>query len=681
MSGLNRKKWQIMPIDQELILQLSEELNIDPHAVLLAYTRGIDDVCEAAEFFGVDEFEETDPFLFPDMDKAAARIKKAVDEFESIAVYGDYDVDGVTATSILYLYLESLGANVSYYIPDRLSEGYGLSCQAADTLHGRGVKLIVTVDNGISAVKEAEYIKSLGMDLVITDHHLPGEALPDACAVVDPHIEGCGLMFRDYVGAGVAYKLVCALEGEFNQKTESFMDLVALGTVADVMPLISENRSFVKRGLAVMADSPRVGFEALRKVAGTDEKEPSSSELAFALAPRINAAGRMGNAERGLKLLISTDSGEAAGYAEEINEENALRQKTEQEITALALERIESDPSIMNDSVIVADGEGWHEGVIGIVASRLVERYGKPAIVIGTNGGVAKGSGRSIDGFSLYDALDAVKDTLTHFGGHKLAAGLGVEPARIDEFRRRINEYAANFDMPFMIQRIDYKLKLRSINETLLAIAQTMEPCGAGNPQPVFGLYNMTVESVTPIGSGKHIRLELSRNGTKITAVRFSCAIIDFPYEKGDVVDLAVAVKPNEFMGRVNVSIIIKNMRMHGIDEERILKETRAFERLIRGGNIAPQQAQSLTPDRELDKAVYRFLRSRGSWRHGEEILCSRIGESRFGAVCTSVEAMKQMGLINIDGGVITLPQNTVKVNLEDAPILKRLKELREGEI
>lgn len=675
---MNRKKWQIMPIDQEAILQTAEDLNIDPHAVLLAYTRGIEDVYSAAEFFGLEPSDEAHPLDFPDMEKAVERVRKAIDEFESIAVYGDYDVDGVTATAVLYSYLESLNANVSYYIPDRHLEGYGLNKDSIDKLHDRGVKLIITVDNGISAIDEAKYIKELGMELVVTDHHLPGEELPDAVAVVDPHREDCSLEFKDYVGVGVAYKLICALEEETNEVTERYIDLVALGTVADVMPLVGENRSIVKRGLYKISSSPSIGISALRDIASTSEKEPTSSELAFSLSPRINAAGRMGSAERGLKLLICKDRKEAYDIAEEISEENTLRQKTEQEITALALSQIENNPSMIYDSVLVVDGEDWSDGVIGIVASRLVELYGKPSIVISRNGEQAKGSGRSIDGFSLYDALNAVKDTLTHFGGHKLAAGLGVESKRIDEFRKAINKYASQFDMPFMIQRIDYKLKLHTINETLLEIAETMEPCGAGNPQPVFGLYKMQIESITPIGSGKHIRLELSKSGNRIQAVKFSCIAAEFPYEKGDLVDLAVAVKRNEYMNRVNVSIIIKNIRPHTVNEDKLLQDIRLFERLMRGDDVSPEQAEQMLPDRELNANVYRFLRSRGGWNYSIENLCVRLNEERYAAVCCSIEAMKQLSLLEGDAEKIKIPKTTAKVNFEDAPIIKRLKHLSE---
>ncbi len=678
---MNRKKWQIMEFDQETVLQIAEELNIDAHAVLLAYTRGITDTYSVAEFFGIEQGEIVDPFDFPDMDKAVKRIREALDNCESIAVYGDYDVDGLTASALLYRYLEISGGNVSYYIPDRHKEGYGLNKESIEKLKSHGIRLIITVDNGISAIDEAEYIKELGMQLIVTDHHLPGEKMPDAVAVVDPHRDDCLLEFKDYVGAGVAFKLICALEGEANEITDRFLDLVALGTVADVMPLVHENRSFVKDGLYKIATDTRMGIDMIRKAASTNDKIPTASELAFTIAPRLNAAGRMGSAQRGLKLLLSLDSGEARDLAIEIHEENVHRQQTEQEISKLAIDQIENTPDMKYSSVLVVDGEDWNDGVIGIVASRIVEKYGKPAIVIAKSGDTAKGSGRSVDGFSLYDALNACSEHLTHFGGHKLAAGLGIESEKIDIFRKAINEYARDFDMPFAIQRIDYKLKLHSINETLLEIVEIMEPCGAGNPQPVFGLYNMKIEAINPIASGKHLKIDLSRGQNKIQAVKFSCVQADFPYEVGDVVDLAINVKRNEFLGKVSVSIIIKNIRFHSVDEDRILTEIRLFERLVRGEKLYKDDAFNLLPDRAFMAVVYKYIRQRGGFGKDMENLCVRINEQRYGAVCVSVRAMVEMGLLFQNGDNITVNKEAAKVDLESAPIILKLKQFIQGAV
>ncbi|HAY74030.1 MAG TPA: single-stranded-DNA-specific exonuclease RecJ, partial [Ruminococcaceae bacterium] len=312
---------------------------------------------------------------FPDMYAAVKRIQKALDEFERIAVYGDYDADGVTSTALLYSYLEMQGADVVYYVPNRHTEGYGLSYEAIDKLSMMGVKLIITVDNGISAVEEAKYINELEMELVITDHHLPSDTLPQAVAVVDPHREDCNLEFKDYAGVGVAYKLICALEGEENGVTDSFVDLVTIGTVADVMPLIKENRELVRRGVQLIADSDRTGIQALIEVAGLSERRMTSTTVAFGICPRINAAGRMGSADRAIRLLLSEDYKEATALAQEINDENITRQQTEQEILNQAVAQIKNNPNWLYQNVLVVAGEGWHDGVVGIVASRLVEKY------------------------------------------------------------------------------------------------------------------------------------------------------------------------------------------------------------------------------------------------------------------------------------------------------------------
>ena len=403
-----------------------------------------------------------------------------------------------------------------YYIPNRHTEGYGLSYGAIDKLSMMGVKLIITVDNGISAVEEAKYINELEMELIVTDHHLPSDTLPQAVAVVDPHREDCNLEFKDYAGVGVAYKLICALEGEENGVTDSFVDLVTIGTVADVMPLIKENRELVRRGVRLIADSDRSGIQALIEVAGLSERRMTSTTVAFGICPRINAAGRMGSADRAIRLLLSDDYEEATFLAQEINDENVTRQQTEQEILNQAVEQIKRNPNWIYQNVLVVAGEGWHDGVVGIVASRLVEKYGKPTLVITVDGEEAKGSGRSIDGFNLYDALSHCGDCLTHFGGHTLAAGIGLKTENIGDFRKAINRYADGIEMPYPIQNIDFKLNPAYVNVEMLNAIEQLEPFGAGNPQPIFGLYNMTITDIQPIGNGKHLRVILERNGVSL---------------------------------------------------------------------------------------------------------------------------------------------------------------------
>ncbi len=672
---MSRKKWTVKNFDKDAATMIAEELDISPYAALLASARGIKTVDEAREFFGMDESVAADPFDFPDMYKAVRRIKTALENFERIAVYGDYDADGVTATALLYSYLEMQGADVVYAVPNRHTEGYGLSYNAIDNISRMGAKLIITVDNGISAIEEAEYIRQLEMDLVVTDHHLPSDVLPDAVAVVDPHRQDCILPFKDYAGVGVAYKLICALEGEENEVTDSFLDLAAIGTIADVMPLHNENRSIVRRGTALINDSDRVGIQALIEVAGLDGKPIKSGTVAFGLSPRINAAGRIGSADRAIKLLLTDDYDEAQMLAGEINDDNVERQQTEQDILGQAVNQIDEHPSWKYDRVLVVSGDGWHDGVIGIVASRLVEKYGKPAIVITIDGDTAKGSGRSIEGFSLYDALCECGNVLDHYGGHTLAAGLGLDADKIDDFRKAVNDYAYTTEFPDPVQTIDFKINPSVVNIELLDVIEILEPFGAGNPQPIFGLYNMTLTEITPIGAGKHLRLGLRRGDANLSAVLFRVTQYDFPYAVGDVVDVAATFDSNEYLGQIRLSILVKNIKLHEMDDDILFAGMRQFTNLMHGD---AGQYSDILPDRVFIAGVYKFVRSQGKWRHGEEMLCKRIGldATEYAKVCVAVEALTELGTLVYDGdGNLTLPEENVRVSLDDAPVLRRIKE------
>lgn len=678
---MSRKKWTVKSFDKEKATMIAEQLNISPYAALLASARGVSTAAEAEEFFGFSQPQTADPMDFPDMYAAVVRIRKALDEFERIAVYGDYDCDGVTATTLLYSYLEMQGADVVYSVPNRHTDGYGLNYQAIDNMSRMGAKLIITVDNGISAVEEAQYIKQLEMDMIVTDHHLPGDILPEAVAVVDPHRADCSLKFRDYAGVGVAYKLICALEGGENDVTESLLDLAAIGTIADVMPLMGENREIVRRGIQLIGDSDRIGLQALIEVAGLNEKAIKSGNVAFGISPRINAAGRIGSADRAIQLLLCDDYDEATDLANEINDDNAERQRIEQEILTDAVRQIDSHPDWQYSNVLVVSGEGWHDGVIGIVASRLVELYGKPSIVITTSdSGEAKGSGRSIEGFSLYDALCGCADILTHYGGHTLAAGLGLENGRIDEFRAAINACADRMEMPFPTQNIDFKINPSYVNADILDTIELLEPFGAGNPQPVFGLYNMTVTEITAIGGGKHLRIGLRRDGTTLSAVKFRTTQLDFSFETGDVVDVAASFEPNEYMGQLRVSILIKNIKLHSMDEDELFSSMRSFNSLMSGKR---GDYTAILPDRNFTAGVYKFIRNHNRWSHDSEMLCHRLGlkASDYAKVCVALEALTELGtVVRDEEGGLVLPEVSVKVCLDDAPVFERIRNYRNGE-
>ena len=672
-----RKKWKISSCDKDLAAQIAQDYSLNPFVALLAVSRGLKSETELSAFFDEQFPFFSDPFDLPDMEKAVKRLSVAIDNNESIVVFGDYDADGVTSTALLFSYLEARGANVSSYIPDRQTEGYGLSVESVCVLQQMGAKLIVTVDNGVNSIEEAKQITDLGMDLIITDHHKPKEILPAAIAVIDPHRLDCKIKFKDFAGVGVAFKLICALDGgEPEELMQDFGDLLAIGTIGDIVPLIGENRTIVKLGLKAIRDFPRIGVEALLEVAGVKDKKINSSSLAFYLSPRINAAGRMGSANRALELLLTDDETYAESLANEINEANLLRQKTELEILNKVEEQFVSFPARKYDRVIVADGDGWHSGVIGIVASRMVEKYGRPCIIISRDSEMARGSGRSLEGFSLYDALNAVSGCLTHFGGHTLAAGLGIKNDRIDEFRTAINSYAAKAEMPFPVQKIDFRLNANSISTDITAALSAFEPFGAENPQPIFGLFGMKIEGIQPVSEGKHTRITISKGETKVAAIIFNANTSAFPYKTGDIVDLAVVFENNEYKKVISINTQIKNIRLSGLNEDEILKGIRLYEKFIRGETITKAEIESAMPDREIFAAIYRALKALNGKKQDYEVLCLQINDdgSRICAVMLAIDAMLELGVIEqLSDGRINMSAEQKKVNLDDSKILQKL--------
>lgn len=675
---MRRKKWVVTKGNKDLAAQVAQELSIDPFAALLVTSRGFENTDEIADFFDHDAPLCLSPLSIADMGKAAERINRAIDEFEMICVFGDYDADGVTATALLYSYLETRGANVIRYIPDRLTEGYGLNIGAIEHLCEMGVKLIVTVDNGVSAIDEAVRAKELGIDLIITDHHKVGDVLPDAVAVVDPHRADCPSSFKEMSGVGVAFKLACALEGDDGDiLIEEYGDLVALGTIGDVVTLTGENRVMVRRGLRLINECPRPGINALMEIAGVGEKIFSASTAAFTVCPRINAAGRMGSANKALDLLLSDDDVAAEQIAQVINEMNSERQQTEMSIFMSAVSMISQETGIINDKIIVVDGEGWHQGVIGIVAARITERFGRPCIVISRDGDIARGSCRSIEGFSIYDAIEAVSDCLDHFGGHTLAAGLGLESSRIEEFRRRINEYAADMPMPFALQKVDCRLLPTSISLDMLSAISFLEPFGAGNPQPCFGLFGVRIEETASVSDGKHMRMIVSKNGARTGVVYFGMPEKKFPYEKGDTVDLAVNLDRNVFNGETRVSVIVRGIRPSQTDEEKVLPAIELYDKFSRQEKLTASEAEEILPNRQIQVEVFKAIKAKPLKDKECEVLCVRLGDDgkNLAKINAVVDIMLEMGILEetLDG-MIYVPENPPKVNLEDSEIMKRLK-------
>lgn len=670
---MSRKKWVVSPSNKDRAAAIAENCGVEPFAAYLLCARGMTDEFEIESFLY--DTDLIDPFTLPDMEKACERIHKAIDNGERITVFGDYDADGVTSTALLYSYLHSCGAQVDCYIPDRADEGYGMNNRAIDSLKERGTQLIVTVDNGVSAIDEIDYANSLGMDVVVTDHHRAGEVLPDAVAVVDPHREDSLCEFSEWAGVGVAFKLVCALsDADGYELLEEYGDIVALGTIADIVSLTGENRIIVRSGIAYVncaidEGNLRPGLDAILKESGSEGSVDASS-LAFRVAPRINAAGRMGSAYRALKLLLSQNIDEATEIAREISEANAQRQAIEGDITKEAIDIIEKNPNIKNRRVIVVGGQGWHQGVIGIVASRLVERYGKPCIVISQSDDMAKGSGRSIDGFSLYDALSHCGDMLVQYGGHILAAGLTVEADRVDEFREMINEYAEGLVQPVPKLVIDCKLNPANISLDVLDAVNSLQPFGADNPQPLFGFYNMEITELQAVGKGKHLRISARKNNVSITAMLFSTTPEEFPFAVSDKVDMAVKLYANEYKGTVKVNIQVKDIRPAGADDDKVIEAFRAYEVFCYSGKLP----QGFVIDRDFCGKVYKLIKSYNGWSFGEETLCVRMGLSEeYILNCKiALDVLTELELIKCTDGKYTLPGDNRKVSLEDSEIFKK---------
>ena len=672
---MSRRKWVVNEIDKALACEIADVYDIDPFAALLLVSRGITEKEEIESFFS-SELNLSDPFTLKDMDKAVERIDRAMENDEKIAVYGDYDADGVTATALVCEYLNMNGCRVVPYIPDRNSEGYGLNCEAIRSLCEMGVSLIITVDNGISALEEAKYIKELGMDLVITDHHKVGQTLPEAVAVINPHREDCPSRFKHFAGVGVAFKLVSALCGDSEEALSMFADLVTIGTVGDIVSLTGENRTIVKKGLELLNEGAGLGIEQLKNVAGVSEKELTSSSVAFSLVPRINAIGRTGHASGALELLMSEDFEQAADIASEIDRSNAGRQEIEREITLEAQRQIEENPEMLNNRVLIFSGENWHGGVIGIVAARLVQKYGKPCLVITDDGVEAKGSARSIDGFSLYECISSAADLLTHYGGHVLAAGFGMKSENLPLFKKAVEDYAKTVEMPFPKLEIDCRLRPDFITADILDVIDSLEPFGAGNPQPMFGLFGMTLTGIQPIGGGKHLRLTFRKGTANATGLLFGMTQNEFAYTIGDTVDLAVRLEKNEYMGQVKVSIYIKEMRMSATDDELYLKSKRLYEKIMRKDRLTAKEARFALPERQQVANVFRFIRDSGGWSFDTDILCYRLGGDGSDAVkvLVCVEVLCELGIFRKEGESI-LPHNLQnKVNLEDSDLMKYLK-------
>ena len=702
-----------------IVADISKELNISETLAVLLYNRGYRSAEDAKKFICYETANLHDPFLLNDMDLAVERIRKAVQNKEKIYIYGDYDVDGVTSVSMLYLYLNSMGADVGIKIPKRDTEGYGISCDAVKHMAEEGTKLIVTVDTGITAAEEIEYASGLGIDVVITDHHKCRSELPPAVAVVNPHREDSTYPFCELAGVGVAFKLICAIEtricesmGEpvidgIRRVIYEYSDLAAIGTIADVMPLVDENRLIVGIGLKQIMDTKRLGLSALIDAASanknaadsqtTRKKKITSSFIGYGIAPRINAAGRISDAMIAVRMLLCEDKDEAQRAAEELCEINSMRQQEENRIAEKAYAMIEDQCIAQKDKVIVLADNMWQQGIVGIVSSRITEKYGLPSILIsfastydgvelGTD--IGKGSGRSIKGMNLVEALANCEDCLVKYGGHELAAGLTIQRSQVEEFKKCINEYAKNVlsDDDFNISYYaDCEIQMKDVTMQLAQDLSLLEPYGVGNPSPTFIMKDVTVARVLSIGNGKHTKLLLQKDGISMYAMYFGTSASVLGFDVGDSIDILFNIDINDFRNVKSVQLIIEDARLsHSF--VKMLDDQKNRYKSIRNGEKY-SESEDVIPSRNDFVQIYTVLRR--EYRSGRNIINSNdllklantsysdnINYIKLMYIIEILNEMKICRIENITDDIFKFEIyfNASKTNIDKSSILKKLK-------
>ena len=657
-----------------------------PLTAMVLAARGMESPAQAQKYITC-ESPLPDPFLMTDMALAAGRVGLAMENGEKIAVFGDYDVDGITATCLLTDFLRRHGADVVSYIPGRLEEGYGLNPIALHQLCREGVKLIVTVDCGITAIAEAELCRELGMDLVITDHHECKESLPRAIAVVDPHRPDGGYPHKTLSGVGVAFKLAAALCGNQEEVLETYADMVCLGTVADVMVLQGENRVFVDRGLKSLANTRRPGLAALMAETGCDPKTVSASSIGYMLAPRINAAGRMGKIDLAVELFLTEDPARGLELARALCDLNRQRQAVESEIYRQALEML--PPGETPAAIVLAD-ETWHQGVVGIVASRIAEEFSCPAFLICLDGDRGKASSRSHGGFNLFSSLTALAPLLESYGGHELAAGFTITRGNIPEFRRQICALAADYysdDTPRTSLDIDCAVLPELLSISGIDSLNALEPCGNGCPKPVLMTQNMTIERINLVGGGRHMRLRLRSGRVGLNAIYFSATPETASIQPGDLVDVAFTPQVNEFRGERSVQLNVLDIRPSCWAE---CSPAISAYRTLQADCLTRESAAKLLPQRQTLAMVWKYLAANPGSAIVESpvCLCRKIvrwsGQPMaLGQLLTCLDIFRDVGLLTVQRArndlVIRLTPGKEKADLNESQTLRRLQNAKES--
>lgn len=667
------KKWLVKSIDKRISGQLMLQTKLPQLICDLLVGRGIQTAEQAEAFFNGNYI--SDPFEIADMEKAAAVIEEAISNEEKITVYGDYDCDGVTSTVMLFTHLEAIGAEADWYIPTR-EEGYGLNCDAIRKIAANGTKLIVTVDNGVSAVKEAELIYELGMRLVITDHHQLPDALPRAEAVVNPHRSDDASSYKYLAGCGVALKLIMALEHDVEGVLEQYSDLAAIGTVGDVVPLTGENRVIVRRGLSEMQYTENLGVISLIEAAGLDAENITSTGVAFGLCPRINAAGRYGSPAAAAELFTAQTEKLARIKAEELCTLNDKRKQTENEIFEMAKQQLEENPRAFSARVLIVCGEGWNHGIIGIVSAKLLELYGKPCIVIGIENGEARGSARSIDGFSIYSALESCSDLLTRFGGHTKAGGFSLEAEKVGEFCERMQSYAKEKYpvMPVMMIEADIEPEQSDLDITSIENLKYLQPFGEQNAAPLFLMKNCVITSSRPLKNGKYTAFQAEYKGRGLKFLCFSISYDCFTYNIGDKVDVLANLEINEYNGTKSVSVRVKELRRSDFEQDKYFAAHGIYEKILLGEKVDSRLASRIIPSPQNMKLPFDLARSMKSIEAAAQIAVANGMNYCLFMMCLHVFA--EFGHLKLDkvNGTMEFIKGGRKIDTEASAVVRRIK-------
>ena len=557
------KKWEIYNVDEESVDNLSNKYRINKLLATILNNRGIVTEEKIRLFLNPTRNDFHNPFLIKDMEKAVNRIIKAIENKERITIYGDYDVDGITSITVLKSFLQERGLEIAQYIPNRLTEGYGLNIEVVEKIKNRGCDLMITVDCGISAIKEIDYANQLGIETIVTDHHEPGQELPKAMAVIDNKRKDSTYPFRELAGVGVVFKVIQAISIKLGLKEEEYLkylDIVCIGTISDIVPLVDENRVIAKLGLLLIKQTRNIGLRAIINMSGY--KVIDSNSISFGIAPRINACGRMGKAEDALELFLSKNINEVCQLAQKLNEYNKERQETEKAIYENAVEAIERE-NLQKNSAIIVGGHNWHHGVIGIVSSKITEMYFKPSILLSfEDDGIGTGSGRSIPGFDLHEALSKCNNSIEKFGGHSMAIGITIKKDKFEDFKKQFEQIAEEADINDIIPiiKIDAKINFENINKEMVDSLKELEPYGEGNKMPIFAFKNLKIDSIRSLSDGKHLKLTLKEGNTVINAIGFNMGHFINEYRIGDKVDVAGVLEINHFNGVESVQINLKDI-------------------------------------------------------------------------------------------------------------------------